>query len=112
MSDDLLGLASHFDLWFLQNLVEETSLSVCVAHFNDIILRDDSSIQQQFFTLELLQQEVADVDGHDVEQFDLDLCLLIVPLHLGAHVTNVFWLLKQSGHCLFASVDCLNILLG
>ena len=83
-----------------------------IAHLDHVILGDDSPVQLQFLTLELLQQKVADVDGHDVEQLDLDFCLGIVPLDLGTHITNVLWLLEQSCHCLLARIHSFYVFLG
>ena len=98
--------------WLLKHFVPETSLSMCVTHLYDNILGNNSLVQNELFSFELLEKNIANVDCHDVEQLDLDFCLCIILLNFGTHVSNIFRLLEQSCHGLFSSIHWLYVFLS
>ena len=83
-----------------------------IADLCDVVLRDDSFVEAEFLLLELRQQGASDVNGHDVQELDLDLSLGIVLLDLRAHASDVAGVLEERGHGFLASIDALDVLLG
>lgn len=85
---------------------------MAIADLYDVVLLKDPFVEEKFLLLELLQQGASDVNGHDVQELDLDLSLGIVLLDLRAHASDVAGVLEERGHGFLAGIDALDVLLG